>query len=45
MGEMRNPHTFMVEGPERKRPLGRGRRWWEDNIKMDLKRTAQNKDN
>jgi hypothetical protein len=26
-----------VEKPERKRPLGRPRRRWEDNIKMDLK--------
>jgi hypothetical protein len=23
--------------PERKRPLGRSRRMWEDNIKMDLR--------
>jgi hypothetical protein len=23
--------------PEGKRPLGRPRRWWDDNIKMDLK--------
>ena len=26
-----------MEKPERKRPLGRPRRRWEDNIKMDLK--------
>jgi hypothetical protein len=25
-----------MEKPERKRPLGRPRRSWEDNIKMDL---------
>ena len=27
---------FSVEEPERKRPLGRPRRRWEDNIKIDL---------
>ena len=27
----------LVGKPERKRPLGRPRRRWEDNIKMDLK--------
>ena len=27
---------FLVAKPERKRPLGRPRRRWEDNIKMDL---------
>jgi len=26
----------LVLKPERKRPLGRSRRTWEDNIKMDL---------
>ena len=26
-----------MEKPERKRPLGRPRRRWEDNIKMDLR--------
>jgi hypothetical protein len=28
--------TFLVGNPERKRPLGRHRRGWQDNIKMDL---------
>jgi hypothetical protein len=28
---------FSWENPERKRPLGRPRRRWEDNIKMDLR--------
>jgi hypothetical protein len=28
---------FLVGGPEGKRSLGRLRRRWEDNIKMDLK--------
>ena len=27
---------FLVEKSERKRPLGRHKRRWEDNIKMDL---------
>jgi hypothetical protein len=27
---------FLVGKPEGKRPLGRNRRRWEDNIKMDL---------
>jgi hypothetical protein len=31
-GTLRN----LVENPEGKRPLGRSRRRWEDNIKMDL---------
>ena len=29
-------HTVLVGKPEGKRPLGRPRRRWEDNIKMDL---------
>ena len=29
-------HKFLVWKPEGKRPLGRPRRRWEDNIKMDL---------
>jgi hypothetical protein len=28
---------FRLGGSEGKRPLGRPRRWWEDNIKMDLR--------
>ena len=36
MGEERGEHTFLVGKPEGKRPLGRPRRRWEDNIKMDL---------
>jgi hypothetical protein len=27
----------LVGNPERKRPLGRARRWWVDNIKIDLR--------
>ena len=29
-------YRVLVEKPEGKRPLGRPRRRWEDNIKMDL---------
>jgi hypothetical protein len=36
MGEKRNAYRFLVGEPERKRPLGRPRRRWVDNIKMDL---------
>ena len=36
MGEGRGVHRVMVEKPEGKRPFGRPRRRWEDNIKMDL---------
>ena len=36
MGEDREVHRVLVENPEGKRPLGRPRRRWEDNIKMDL---------
>jgi hypothetical protein len=36
MGEMRNAYTILVGKAEGKRPLGRPRRRWVDNIKMDL---------
>jgi len=36
MGEDRGIHRVLVGKPEGKRPLGRPRRRWEDNIKMDL---------
>jgi hypothetical protein len=36
MGEDRVVHRVLVGKPEVKRPLGRPRRRWEDNIKMDL---------
>ena len=29
-------HRVLVGNPEGKRPLGRPRRRWEDNVKMDL---------
>ena len=36
LGEGRGVYKFLVGKPEGKRPLGRSRRGWEDNIKMDL---------
>jgi hypothetical protein len=36
MGEKRNTFMLLVEKPEGKRPLGRPRHRWVDNIKMDL---------
>jgi hypothetical protein len=36
MGEGRNVNRVLMGKPERKRPLGRPRRRWEDGIKMDL---------
>jgi hypothetical protein len=35
MGEKRNVYRLLVGKPEGKRPLGRPRRRWMDNIKMD----------
>ena len=36
MGERRGVYRVLVEKPEGKRPLGRPRHRWEDNIVMDL---------
>jgi hypothetical protein len=36
MGEKRNTHKLLVGKPEEWRPLGRPRRRWVDNIRMDL---------
>jgi hypothetical protein len=37
MGEGRGVYRVLVGRTEAKRPLGRPRRRWEDNIKMDLR--------
>jgi hypothetical protein len=37
MGERRNAYRILVGNPEGKRPLGRPRRRWVDNIKMYLR--------
>ena len=36
MGEGRGVHRVLVGKPEGKRPLGKPRRRWEDNVTMDL---------
>jgi hypothetical protein len=38
MGEERGVYRVLVGIPEGKRPLGRPRRRWEDNIRMDLQK-------
>jgi hypothetical protein len=37
VGEKGNAYMILVGKPEDKRPLGRQRRWWLNNIKMDLR--------
>jgi hypothetical protein len=37
MGEKSNAYRILVGKPEGRRPLGRPRRRWVDNIKMDLR--------
>jgi hypothetical protein len=37
MAEVRGAYNILAGRPEGKRPLGRPRRRWEDNIKMDLR--------
>jgi hypothetical protein len=39
-GEKRNAYRILVGKPEGKRALGRPRRRWEDNFKMDLGETG-----
>jgi len=38
MGEERGVYRVLVGKPEGKRPLGRPRRRWVDNIRMDLQK-------
>jgi hypothetical protein len=40
MGDVRGAHNILVGRPEGRRPLGRPRCRWEDNIKMDLRETG-----
>jgi hypothetical protein len=42
MGEKMNDYRILVGKPEGKIPLGRPRRRWVDNIKMDLRETGWN---
>jgi ribosome biogenesis protein Nip4 len=37
IGEVRGAYNILVGRPEGRRPLGRPKRWWENNIKMDLR--------
>jgi hypothetical protein len=37
MGEGRGVYRVLVGKPEERRPVGRPRRRWEDNIRMDLR--------
>ena len=41
IGEDRGVHRGLVGKPEGKRPLGRPRRRWEDNIKMDIQEVGR----
>jgi hypothetical protein len=42
MGEKRNVYRLLVGKPQEKRPLGRPRRRWVDNIKMGLLEIGMN---
>jgi hypothetical protein len=42
MGEKRNAYRILVGKPEGRRPLGRQRLRWVDNIKMDLREIGWN---
>ena len=41
MGDGRGVYRVLVGKPEGKRPLGRPRHRWEDNIKMDLQEVGR----
>ena len=42
MDQSRNAYRVLVGKPEEQTPLGRPRRTWEDNIKMDLREVGCN---
>jgi hypothetical protein len=42
MGEKRNAYRILVGKPEGNRPLGRPRRMWVDNIKVDFRERGWN---
>jgi len=39
MGDRRGVYRVLMRSPEEKRPLGRPRHRWEENIKMELQRS------
>jgi hypothetical protein len=41
MGDRRGAYRVLVRRPEGRRPLGRPRRRWKDNIKLDLQDVEQ----
>jgi hypothetical protein len=44
MGDSRVAYRFLVGKPEGRKPLGRPRGRWEDNIKMDLQEVGWDMD-
>jgi hypothetical protein len=40
MGDRRSEYRVLVPRPGRKRPLGRSRHRWEDNIKLSLEKVG-----
>jgi hypothetical protein len=44
MREKRNAFRILVGTPEGKRPLGRPRRMWMENVKMDLREIGLDRD-
>jgi hypothetical protein len=37
VGKVRNAYSILVGKPEGKKPLGKSKRIWEDNIRRDLR--------